>query len=395
MNILILGATGFIGNGIFHSLIADYTIITAGRTPISGYNNHIHVDFNNDNDWDKLLEGIDLVVNAIGIIEGDFQKIQTETPIQLYKTCIKRKVKILHISAISAEKGHPLTPFLQTKKVTDDFLLQYEEAKVIYPGVVLGKHGRSSQFFAEIAQFPIIPLFNNKPIPLVHISQLTKLIKQIIKDFNSFSNQIFAIAKPEPLPNVFSALKGKKGKFIQLPSFLFQFLFTLFPNANIGIFNRDTFKLFQQSSMDGYQPLFDEKASQHIDSNNTIKSNVFPLLFALLAVSFIWIWSGVSSLISWNESYSIMNEIGANHQFSVLFIYMGSIADILLGIAVFSEKHRRKIIVLQVLIMLIYMLILTIAAPHYWLHPFGVLSKNIPLLALSYYIFVKSKKLEE
>jgi len=39
--------------------------------------------------------------------------------------------------------------------------------------------------------------------------------------------------------------------------------------------------------------------------------------------------------------------------------------------------------------MLIYMIILSIGAPYYWIHPFGVLTKNIPLIALSYYLYKK------
>jgi hypothetical protein len=111
------------------------------------------------------------------------------------------------------------------------------------------------------------------------------------------------------------------------------------------------------------------------------------MIAALLAISFIWIWSGISSLISWDESLNMMKEIGANHQYSVLFIYAGSMADIVLGIAVFGKKWRKQILLFQLLFVLVYTVILSVLAPHYWLHPLGVLSKNIPLIALTYYLF--------
>ena len=147
------------------------------------------------------------------------------------------------------------------------------------------------------------------------------------------------------------------------------------------------FQNLSRSAWD-YKPLFKE-ASTKINPKNLIQSDVFPQLIALLSISFIWLWSGISSLISWEASYGFMQEVGANHQLSVLFIYLGSIADIILGLAIFSKKYRKKVIILQVLTMLVYMLILSIAAPYYWIHPFGVLSKNIPLLALSYYLYQK------
>jgi uncharacterized protein YbjT (DUF2867 family) len=388
MNILIFGATGFIGNALFHALVSTHTVTIAGRKPIDGYNKWKQVDFLKSTNWDTVLEGMDLVINAVGIIEGDFAKIQLETPLALYKKCIEKEIKIIHISAIGAEKSKPQNDFLASKKVTDDFVLEYPHSKVIYPSIVIGKNGKSSQFFAEIAQFPLIPLFDNKKIPFIHINQLTELVYKIVEDFDEYPQQIFATAKPETLQSIFSALKGKKARSMFVPSIIFKILFVVFPFFKIGFFTKHTFGMFQSLSASDYEPIFEE-ASKQINPKNVLKSDVFPQLIALLSISFIWLWSGISSLISWEASYGFMQEVGANHQLSVLFIYLGSIADIILGLAIFSKKYRKKTILLQVLTMLIYMLILSIAAPYYWIHPFGVLSKNIPLFALSYYLYQK------
>ena len=389
MNILLLGATGFIGNALFHSLITEHIITIAGRKTIDGYSNWQKADFSKNNDWPALLAGIDLVINAIGIIEGDFDRIQTEAPSELYQYCFEKDIKIIHISAIGAEKDAPTTLFLSSKKKTDDLLLQYDHAKVIYPGIVLGRKGKSTQFFAEIAQFPLIPLFSDKPISFIHINQLCELIRAVIKDFNGYEKQIFAVAKPENLRTVLSTLKAKKAIFIHVPTWVFNAFFSVLPKASIGIFNKESLQLFLESRAEDYKPVF-PAASKNIQLENIVTSHTFPPLFALLAISFIWVWSGLSSLISWEQSYGLMQEIGANHEMSVLFTLLGSFADIFLGIAVFSKTYRKKIILLQMITMLIFMTILTIGAPHYWLHPFGVLSKNIPLIALSYYLYRRS-----
>ncbi len=390
MNILILGATGFIGNSVFQSLVTDHTITIASRSPIDGYNRWVQIDFVEEINWDIILDGIDLVINAIGIIEGDFDTIQTKVPLILYDSCKRKQIKVIHISAIGAEMKNPPSQFLRSKKVTDDFLLRYENAIVVYPGIVLGRRGKSSQFFAEIAQFPVIPLFDNKPIPMVHINQLTSLVKDIVEDFSKYHNQVFAVSKSESLKDLFTALKGKKAWFIKVPEFMMKTLFFVFPKSSLGIFNKDTFKLFKVLSLNYYESNFKEKATVFINSKNTIKSDYFPQLFALLSISFIWIWSGISSLISWEESYKLTSELGTDHKLTAFLIYMGSVIDILLGVAIFFMKYRKKVIVVQVFVMLIYMLILSIYSPDYWIHPFGVLAKNIPLLALSYYLYKKS-----
>ena len=388
MNILILGGSGFIGNAVFLSLVAKHNITIAGRKKIDGYEQWKYVDFTKKNDWEDLLCGIDLVINAIGIIEGDFDQIQRKSPLELYGVCVKKKIKVIHISAIGAEKKAPATAFLKTKKVTDEFLLQYDQARVVYPGVVIGQKGRSARFFAEIARFPLIPLFSEKPVYFVHIDQLVSLIQDIVSHFDQYPGQIFAVAKPESLKTVFSAMKGHKAHFIKVPEWIFSSLFTFFPNASIGIFNKATFNLFLDSSADDYKPMFDE-ISKRTDLQNIVGGEVFPPLFALLAISFIWIASGVTSLISWDASYALMQEVGASHDMAIASIWAGSLVDIFLGIAVFIKKYRKQILVLQILTMLIYMAILTLGAPHYWLHPFGVLTKNIPLIALSYYLYWK------
>ncbi len=388
MKILILGASGFIGNAIFLSLVQNNKITIACRTPIEAYTNWKKLDFYEKIDIKYLLTGVDLIINAIGVIESDFERIHTQVPIEIYTQCIKDNIKIIHISALGAEKNNPPTPFLYSKKLTDDFLLKYPNAKIIYPGIVIGKKGKSTQFFAEIAQFPIVPLFSEKPLPFVHITQLSNLVQDLVNNFDRYPQQIFAVSEPEPLNDVLSAMKGKAVKYIKIPEFIFSILFALFPKMSIGIFNKFTFLMFQTTSGSQYTAMF-PKISKIIKPLQIHKGATFPQFFALLAISFIWVFSGISSLISWNKSYTLMSEIGANHFFAVLLIYLGSLTDIILGISVFIRKYRKKVLVLQLIIMLIYMLILTLFAPYYWLHPLGVLSKNIPLIALTYYLIQK------
>ena len=389
MNILILGGTGFIGGAIFLRLLPKHKITLGSRKPVDGYRDWLKVDFLGENDWYKILNNIDLVINAVGIIEGDFETIQTRTPIELYKVCLEKELRVIHISAIGAEKASPLTTFLSTKKMTDDFLLASTNSRIIYPGVVIGKGGRSSQFFKEISALPIVGLFTRKAMLFVHIDQLCDLVEDIVDEFTMFPSQIFAICQSEPFEDVLDAIKGKPAIYFHFPSFLFRFFFFLFPKASIGILNKDTFHLANALSVQDYEPRF-EKVSLSINPRNLRSSEVFPRLFALLAISFLWLWTALSSIISWDESYALMQEIGANDSFSIAGIWAGTVADLFLGIAIFSKKHIKKVILLQMLTMFSYMTILTLLAIHYWIHPFGVLSKNIPLIALSYYLYRRS-----
>ena len=84
MNILILGATGFIGESVFHSLLSEHSVRIAGRQPIEGYDNYKFLDFTKPGNWDSILEDIDLVINAIGILEGDFSNLKDQFSFIIY-----------------------------------------------------------------------------------------------------------------------------------------------------------------------------------------------------------------------------------------------------------------------------------------------------------------------
>lgn len=385
MRILILGGTGFIGNNIFLSLISKHNVTIASRKPIDAYSNWRPVDFSKENNWETLLQDIDLVINSIGIINGDFEKIQTTSPIDLYTKCIEKEISIVHISAIGADVEKPISAFLQSKKKTDLFLLNYKKAKIIYPGVVLGNNGESAQFFSELAHFPIIPVIKLQKIPFVHINQLVGLIQDVVANFHQYKQQVFAFSEIENLENIFESIKGEKVKTIEIPKLIFKVLFSLFPNVSIGIFNKATFELSQQNLTERHDALF-PKASKLIKPKSIKPSQVFVKMFALFTISFIWIWSGISSLYSWDISMELMQNIGTNREISKWLIYTGSLIDIVLGITILSNKFRKPSLILQILVMVVYMLLLSIFAPEFWLHPFGVLTKNISIFALIYYL---------
>lgn len=385
MRILILGATGFIGNALFNALVSEHEVIAGSRFPIAGYDKWRKVDFNNLNNIDGLLDNVDMVINAIGIASGDFSKIQTESPLQIFQACKAKDIKIINISAIGAEKEKPLTPFLRSKKIADDYILTHTMGKVIYPGIVLGEAAISSKFFKELAEQPIIPMLGDKENPFVHIAQLTETVKDSIRHFDSTPSQVFAVAEPESLKDIFQVLKGGPIRTISIPMNMVSLIFKFLPNFKVGVFDKNMFALLKGMNASDYEPIYNTKASTYLANNNIQASNDLGHFYSLLAISFIWIWSGIISLYSWEESLYLMMSIGITDSFlAPVSIIAGSAVDLLLGVAVFLEKYRKLVLKLQVLFIVIYMVIITLFAPEYWLHPFAPIAKNIPLLALIY-----------
>lgn len=394
MKILVLGASGFIGNAIFLALVTEHEITIGGRSNLDGYSKFKYVDFAKENEWNEVLRGTELVINAVGIVNGDFDLIQTKVPLKLFETCANMGIRVIQISAIGAEKASPPTTFLKTKKIADDFVISHSLGKVIYPGIVLGAGARSTQLFAELAALPVVPLISSKPIPFIHISQLCSLVVKIIRDMDSFPKQIFAVAQPETLKEIFTALRGKKPLFWSISPGILKIWFRIFPKFSVDIFNKDMFMLLNTISAAEYAPI-GETASVKLRPIKSSKCEDIPYVLGIGAVSFIWLWSGISSLISWQKSVDLMKDIGVSENSAPYFIYAGTTVDILLGILIFYKRIRSKIMLLQIGIILGYTLILSLLAPHHWLHPFGPVSKNIPLLALIFLLNFRYREIKK
>ena len=65
------------------------------------------------------------------------------------------------------------------------------------------------------------------------------------------------------------------------------------------------------------------------------------------------------------------------------FLYGAALVDVTLGVLVFVLRGRRRRWLWRVQMALIvgYTAIISWALPEYWLHPYGPVTKNLPLLA--------------
>src|SRR5262249_54077545 len=101
-----------------------------------------------------------------------------------------------------------------------------------------------------------------------------------------------------------------------------------------------------------------------------------------LSVAFIWLATGViSATVSHREGFDLLARIGITGPLAFLALYGTALLEIALGLATAVRWHVRWMGVIQIVLMLGFMAILTVGMPELWLHPFGPLTKNLPLLA--------------
>ncbi len=112
-------------------------------------------------------------------------------------------------------------------------------------------------------------------------------------------------------------------------------------------------------------------------------------LLLRLALAFIWIWTGVVVLFlaPIEDSLALMAPLGLPENVAIAVIWIVAILELGLGAALVANWRVREIALIQMALIAAFTLIITLFLPEQWLHPFGPVSKNIPLLAATYVLF--------
>ncbi len=215
MNILLTGASGFIGQHLTLRLNrTGHKVHKISRR--SGY------DFNtllSEDDWLPLLNDIDTVINCVGIIaetsRQTFNTLHTRAPIALFKACVTARVKrVIQLSALGADE-HAVTPYQLSKKAADDALRSLPlHWFVLRPSLVYGKGGASSTLFKRLSACPVLPLIEggHQQIQPVHIDDLTETILNCLSSKQSCITLNIVGAEPVTLRNWLQLMRSLAGK---------------------------------------------------------------------------------------------------------------------------------------------------------------------------------------
>lgn len=111
----------------------------------------------------------------------------------------------------------------------------------------------------------------------------------------------------------------------------------------------------------------------------------------IYSLVFVWLFTDLTSTYFVSEiGYDILasaNITGAMADFSV---YAGGTLDIVLGLWLLSSVKIKLCCTVQVATIALYTIILTVIDASFWLHPFGSITKNIPILVLIGFIYANN-----
>lgn len=107
----------------------------------------------------------------------------------------------------------------------------------------------------------------------------------------------------------------------------------------------------------------------------------------------IWLVTGVLSLgiFPQQESLELLGHTGLHNEAALIALYGSASLDIVLGILTIARPSA-MLWRIQAALVIAYSFIIAFYLPSYWLHPFGPVLKNLPILMLLWLLYKHEEK---
>jgi uncharacterized protein YbjT (DUF2867 family) len=382
LRVLVLGASGFIGSHAAAALRA------AGHETVAG-----KVDFTRAlraEDWLAALQGIDAVLNAVGILrEGGrrtFDTLHYTAPRALFNACAAAGVRrVVQISALGADES-ARSRFHRTKRGADEYLAGLDlDWAIVQPSLVFGEGGKSARLFALLAALPLTPLPGDgrQGVQPIHIDDLVEVLVKLVSVPMKIKLQAVGpreITLREWLRIMRVQMGLGRTRFVEVPLWLVPV-------------ERETLQMLQRGNTASPETITQllrrspRDPKQFVDAQAgaalALRARLDWLLpLVRFSIGAVWIVSGVVSLGLYpiEESLAMLNRVGLTGSAALAALYGAAALDVTLGIATFMS-NRKWLWRAQIALIVAYTAIISAFLPELWLHPFGPVLKNLPMLA--------------
>lgn len=404
MRILLTGSTGFVGRHVGQALRErGHEVLGCARGALH------HCDFSTDHrpeDWLPRLAGVDVVINAAGIIREQrrqrFEAVHVQAPAALFEACEQAGVKrVIQISALGADPfsrgGYPGSRGRADARLMGRPL----DWLILRPSIVHGRGGVSSAFFQALASVPLVPLVGDgrQRLQPIHVDDLVRAIVQAVERGEPRQRVVDCVG-PDPvtLAEMLALWRSWLGlggwRPVSVAPALARVGAGVAGSLRIAPVSAEMVTMLQQGNAApvepfvrafGWQPRgVAEALSAHpsTEADRWHAKLYFLRPVLRFALAFVWIWTAVASafLHPTAASYALLGSMGLAGMPATLVLYGLALVDGLLGIALLLGWRVREVAWIQVALMTGYTLVAGLLLPGLWTDPFGPLSKNLPLI---------------
>ena len=414
MRVLLTGASGFIGRAVAHALRArGHAVVPALRHPPAGARDVVQADFASVPSrawWTERLAGIDAVVNAVGILREQrgqtFQALHADAPAELFRACAAAGVGcVVQVSALGAD-AHARSAYHRSKRAADDVLRSLPlRGAIVQPSLVYGPGGTSAALFNKLAVAPVLPFpqAGRMQVQPVHIDDVVAGIVRLVEAPPAAIETLhFAGPAPMELRAYLADLRQALGEtrrawILPMPSAAFRAGAALaghLPGSMLDAETADMLLAGNATTSNALPALlgraprppraFIEATAREAERRSAVLDFWYPVL--RVALAFLWIWTAIVSfgLYPAQDSYALLARVGLHAALATIALYGAAVLDLVLGVLTLAApaRWRRLVWLAQLALIGGYTVLITLFLPEQWLHPYGPISKNVPLVAL-------------
>jgi uncharacterized protein YbjT (DUF2867 family) len=439
MRILLTGASGFIGQHLLHALLAEgHEVVCAVRRVKASSDqrlSYIEADFTKDTDksvWLARLSGIDAVINTVGIFRETgaqtFDKLHVQTPRALFAACAESHDvhMVVQLSALGAD-AEADTAYHLSKKAADDYLASLPvRAVIVQPSLVYGSDGASARVFKAMASMPVALRFGDAPqlVQPIHIDDVVAAIVTLLRrrlhvdagpgigvgtgnQADSTAQRIvqrIPLVGPQALPFIdyLAALRAAMGmgrlRVLRLPGGLSRLLARFGRWLPGGLLDPEALRMLDRGNTDDPLPTLRllgrparPIASFVLDARAERARAKLDWLLPVLRISIavVWIFTAIVSAFVYPvaDSYELLARTGIPAGLRPLMLYGAAVFDLLLGLGIVLLKRRRWLWLAQLGLIGFYTVVIAWKLPEFLVHPYGPLTKNLPMLAAIWLLY--------
>jgi uncharacterized protein YbjT (DUF2867 family) len=420
--VLVVGASGFIGRQIVFALSRKGCEVSVhGRQllplrqlfPRARHHALDLAHVRGPESWRPLLERIDAVVMAAGIMGerpgSSYLQIHGSAACALFEACADAGVqRVILISASGAEL--PGSAYWESKAAGERCLKRLGMAGaiadwvVLRPSVVIGRGGASDGLFRGLAALPALISLKRDPGHLrpLHVADLAAAVVALVLRLGPVRATLDAggperLHLVEVLQRYRTSLGLAPATHLPVPLGLLVGLGWLaYRFGAPPPLDAEPIKLLalapendptQLEELTGVvaRPLGEVLAGGAAARGDLAEARmVFLGLAARLALAVLWLGSGLVSLLpcAWPTGPALLAQIGVTGGAARFLLFGAAAVDIAVGLALLVNWRPMLIGVAQLVLIATFTATLTLQAPIWWLHPFGPLLKNLPVLVL-------------
>lgn len=169
-------------------------------------------------DWDALLDGIDVVINCVGILRQrgreTYGRVHHGAPAALARACAARAVRLVHVSALALH-DQARSGFLRSK-LAGERAIQDSGAdwRIVRPSLLDGPGGYGARWLRRLASLPVhaFPADASGRIAALHVDDLGEAIATVAlaRDLRPGESREFEFGGDvaRPLRDYLASLRG-------------------------------------------------------------------------------------------------------------------------------------------------------------------------------------------